>query len=571
MQKEIKRRHHVDDSHLSLSIHPVLRQIYAARGVSSSDELALSAAGLADFQQFHGMPKAVEILVRALEQNLRVTIVGDFDCDGATSTAVLKIGLEQFGFNHVDYLVPNRFDFGYGLSPDMARLVIQEGTDVLITVDNGIACFDGVDIVKNAGIEVIITDHHLPTDRLPNADAIVNPNLEQCGFPSKHLAGVGVAFYVLVALRAKLRHSQYFSQRSEPNLADLLDLVALGTVADVVPLDANNRILVQQGLNRIRKGRCRPGIQALIEVSGRSQSRLVASDFGFALGPRLNAAGRLDDMSIGIRCLLADNIHDARDAAGLLDSFNKERREIEQSMQQEALSTLKQLNFNHEASNGICLYDPSWHQGIIGILAGRLKEQYHRPTIAFAKVSDSEIKGSARSVEGVHIRDLLERIDSRHPGVIQKFGGHAMAAGLSIQPDRFTEFQSCFEQEVSEALSDEHKKSILLSDGELAPEDMSKDFAQVLRYAGPWGQHFPEPVFDGYFRIVQQRLVGQKHLKLVLEHETGKLIDAIHFNADLSIWPDATVQWVHAAYQLDINYFRDKESLQLMVHALYPQ
>ncbi|KKK97701.1 hypothetical protein LCGC14_2650120, partial [marine sediment metagenome] len=403
----------------------------------------------------------------------------------------------------------------------------------------------------------------------PNADAIVNPNRHDCQFPSKSIAGVGVAFYLLIALRSALRDVGHFEQQPPPNLADLLDIVALGTVADVVALDANNRTLVHQGLARIRSGKTRPGITALIEVANRNAARLSASDFGFSLAPRLNAAGRLDDMSLGIACLLATDINQARRIAGELDSLNHERREIEQGMQVEAQAVLDKLAFSDEQTpDAICLYQGDWHQGVIGILAGRLKEKYHRPTVIFAGGDNGEIKGSCRSIEGLHMRDLLERLNTLHPHLISKFGGHAMAAGLSINEQHFSEFKREFEQAVSAQLSDEHKRCIILTDGELADDCFSMEFANLLKQAGPWGQQFPEPVFEHTFELVQQRIVGEKHLKLVLKHRSGRLVDAIAFGVDVRAWPDTEARFVKLAYQLDINEFRGKFSLQLIAREL---
>ncbi|OUL59192.1 single-stranded-DNA-specific exonuclease RecJ [Pseudoalteromonas ulvae] len=571
MQKQLVTRPRVDDTYLSAAIHPVIRQIYAARGVKNDQELNHNAASLLNFKLLKGIAKASEILIEALKAQSKILIVGDFDADGATSTATLMSGLKMFGFVHVDYLVPNRFELGYGLSPQLAEQVVALGADLLITVDNGISCVAGVEIVKQAGMQVIVTDHHLPGEELPNADAIVNPNQHGCAFPSKSLAGVGVAFYLLVALRSYLREQQWFSQlgQPEPNVAQLLDLVALGTVADVVSLDANNRILVHQGLARIRSGKTRPGIAALIDVAKRQASRLSASDFGFSLAPRLNAAGRLDDMSLGIACLLSPDINHARRIASELDSLNQERREIEQSMQVEAQVTLdKLLKAQPEVPDAVCLYQDDWHQGVIGILAGRLKEKYHRPTIIFALGDNDELKGSCRSIEGLHMRDLLEAISTAHPGLILKFGGHAMAAGLSIRASDFARFKQLYSDAVTATLSEEHKKSLILTDGELPSDCYTLDFAQLIKNSGPWGQSFPEPVFADRFALVQQRLVGEKHLKLVLKHHSGLLLDAIAFNVDLQRWPNAAVQQIDAAFVLDINEFRGKFSLQLLVREL---
>lgn len=550
------------------SPHPILTRLYASRGVSSAAQLERGAASLLPYSALKGIDSAVKLLTDALQQQQQLVIVGDFDADGATSTAVLLSGLKALGFKRVEYLVPNRFEYGYGLTPEMAELAVAQGAELIITVDNGISAIDGVALAKQAGVKVLVTDHHLAGSELPNADAIVNPNQPGCSFPSKALAGVGVAFYLLLALRAALREQQHFASNgpSEPNLAELLDLVALGTVADVVPLDSNNRILVHQGLMRIRSGKCRPGIQALIDVANRSAAKLTASDFGFALAPRLNAAGRLDDMSLGISCLLANDLGLARQYAAELDSLNVERRAIEQSMQVEAQAFLSQLSFDgSELPECLCLYRHDWHQGVIGILAGRIKEQFHRPTIVFAQGDDGELKGSARSISGLHIRDLLEEISSQYPGLIKKFGGHAMAAGLTISAERLDTFKLALSLTAKKHLTAEQLTAVIYTDGELPKDCFDIGFAQLLQNAGPWGQAFPEPVFDGEFSLISQKMLSHKHLKMMLQTAQGTLVDAIWFNADNKAWPNVNVQKVQLAYQLDINEYRDKQSLQLIV------
>ncbi|MFY8273063.1 single-stranded-DNA-specific exonuclease RecJ [Pseudoalteromonas sp. SSDWG2] len=564
-------RKRVDDSHLHPQLHPVIRQIYASRGVEHATHIDNSVNTLHDFRLFQDIDKAAKLLFESLQKQEKVLIVGDFDADGATSTATLMQGLRMFGFVNLDYLVPDRFNFGYGLSVELAAHIIALQPDLVITVDSGISCINGIAKVKEAGIKVLVTDHHLQGEQLPNADAIVNPNRHDCQFPSKSIAGVGVAFYLLIAFRHALREANWFAEHNcaEPNLGNLLDLVALGTVADVVALDANNRTLVHQGLARIRAGKTRPGIEALIEVAKRNQARLSASDFGFALAPRLNAAGRLDDMSLGIACLLSADINNARRIAYELDGLNAERKEIEQGMQQEAQAALAKLSLGSEnAPDALCLYQQDWHQGVIGILAGRLKEQHHRPTAIFAQGDNGQLKGSCRSIEGVHMRDVLAHIDAVHPGLIVKFGGHAMAAGLSIVEERFLEFQRVFCAEVAKVLTDEAKECVLLTDGELPGDCFTLEFAELLRQAGPFGQHFPEPVFEHTFELLQQRVVGDKHLKLVLRHQSGRVVDAIAFNIDVRAWPDTQVQYVHLAYQLDINEFRGQFSLQLIVREM---
>ena len=578
MSKKIIRRAKVSTNHLPDSLPEIIKQIYVSRGMQSAQELELNVAhlqGMVDETALMGMDKACQLLHDALVNKLRIIIVGDFDADGATSTALMMIALNLFGGNNHDFIVPNRFEYGYGLTPEIVDLAAQKNAQMLITVDNGISCIAGVKRAKDLGMQVIVTDHHLPGHSLPIADAIVNPNQHGCNFPSKALAGVGVAFYLMVALRKYCREQNYFSEQgfAEPNIAQLLDLVALGTVADVVSLDANNRILVEQGLKRIRAGKTRPGIQALIEIANKNQQRLVASDFGFALGPRINAAGRLDDMSYGINCLLANDLSSARVMAAELDDLNKTRREIEQGMQVEAEQVLTSLKFDeNNLPNAIALYQQDWHQGVIGIVAGRLKEKFHRPCIVFATgkdddsvdITDREIKGSARSIPGLHIRDLLEHIDSQHPDIIIKFGGHAMAAGLSIKHGNFERFQQLFNELAGKWLKAEDLQSIILSDGELTLKHFSLDFAEQLRDAGPWGQNFPEPLFDDTFTLVQQRIVGEKHLKLVVEKQ-GEVFDGIAFNVDIKAWPNTQAKQVHLAYRLDINEFRGKRTVQLMV------
>ncbi|MFV7771778.1 MULTISPECIES: single-stranded-DNA-specific exonuclease RecJ [Shewanella] len=574
MIHKIVRRPKVDDSHLPNHLSPILKQVYASRGCTTSDcELAL--ANLLRPDTLKDVDRAAAIIADAMAQQQSILIVGDFDADGATSTSVCLLALRMMGATNVDYLIPNRFDYGYGLSPEIVQVAQQMGAQLLITVDNGISSIEGVAAAKALGMQVVITDHHLPGQAVPQADAIVNPNQLGCGFASKAIAGVGVAFYLMSALRAELRSRNWYQAKgiNEPNLATLLDIVALGTVADVVSLDTNNRILVDAGLKRVRAGRCRPGITALLEVAKRNTSRIVASDFGFAVGPRLNAAGRLDEMALGVETLLCDDMMRARRMASELDGLNAERRELETGMQQEALKSLESLSLNEaELPWGIALYQQDWHQGVIGILASRIKDKYHRPVIAFAEAGEGEIKGSARSIKGLHMRDLLELINARHPGMIIKFGGHAMAAGLSLRAGEFERFAKAYDEAVRELLAPEQLTGEIVSDGELSPAQLNMALARELRSAGPWGQNFPEPIFDGVFRILQQRIVGERHLKLVLESECGQtMVDAIAFNVDLTTWPDATIQYAEVAYKLDINEFRGNESLQLMVEQIEPK
>lgn len=552
---------------------PLLTRLYAARGVRSAVELDKRLARLIPYQQLTGIDAAVELLVKALEHQQRVLIVGDFDADGATASCVGVLGLRMLGVAHVDYLVPNRFEYGYGLTPEIVAVALQRQPNVLVTVDNGISSVDGVAAAKAAGLSVLVTDHHLPGPELPAADAIVNPNQPGCLFPSKAMAGVGVIFYVLLALRARLREIGWFARTGlpEPNLAELLDLVALGSVADVVPLDANNRILVHQGLARIRAGRARPGLKAILDVAGKDPSRITSTDLGFILGPRLNAAGRLDDMSLGIECLLCDNEAQARDMAVQLDKLNQDRKAIEQGMQREALAQLKDLPAE-QLPFGLCVFEPEWHQGVIGILASRLKERYHRPTIAFADAGDGLLKGSARSVPGFHIRDALDAVAASHPGLITKFGGHAMAAGLSLPVANFGAFAAAFDAEVRRQLCEDDLTGRLLSDGQLGAEEFHLQLAKALRQAGPWGQHFPEPLFHGVFELTQQRLLKERHLKFMVKTECGRrTLDAIAFNVDRDLWPNPTVRWVELAYKLDVNEYRGQESVQLLVSHLAPR
>jgi single-stranded-DNA-specific exonuclease len=553
---------------LPADLHPVLARVYAARGIHDAQELERSLARLQPFAELKGMSEAVELLAHALRVNQRILIVGDFDADGATSTAVAVRALRMMGARNVDYLVPNRFEFGYGLTPEIVAVAAGRTPDLLITVDNGISSIDGVAAAKVRGMKVLVTDHHLAGAELPSADAIVNPNQPQDVFPSKSLAGVGVIFYVMLALRARLREEGAFADRAEPNLASLLDLVALGTVADVVSLDHNNRILVAQGLARIRQGQCCPGIAALIQVAGRNQRELTAADLGFALGPRLNAAGRLEDMALGIECLLTDDSDAALLLARRLNELNEERRQIEQDMKEQALVLLDEMALNEDDASlpvGLCLYDPDWHQGVIGILASRIKDKLHRPVIVFAEGANGELKGSARSVPGLHIRDALDAVATQHPGLLTKFGGHAMAAGLSLAVHDLEKFRAAFDAEVRKHLRPEDLCKALYSDGELAEAELNLALAEQLRAAGPWGQGFPEPLFDGTFEIVNRRIVGERHLKLMLRLPGSRqMIDAIAFNTVDDDWP-VDVRAVHMAYRLDINEYNGRRSAQLLV------
>ncbi len=570
-KKAIKRRHcDVSKTEFKSSLHPVLQRVYCGRNITHVDQIGRELIGLLPPNKLKGIDRAAELLAKAVREQWRILIIGDFDADGATSSALAVSALKAFGANHVDYLVPNRFEFGYGLTPEIVEVATSFSPDVIITVDNGISSVSGVAAAKEYGIKVLVTDHHLAGDSLPNADVIVNPNQPGCDFPSKNLAGVGVIFYVMTALRSLLRTENWFAENNlvEPNMASFLDLVALGTVADVVPLDENNRILVYQGLQRIKAGFARPGILALLEVGKRQRQRLVASDLGFAVGPRLNAAGRLDDMSLGINCLLTTDPFLAKEMASQLDELNQDRKNIEVGMQREAMAALKPLHLNEgQLPFGICMYDENWHQGVIGILASRIKDRYHRPVIAFADAGNGEIKGSARSIDGLHIRDVLDAVAVHHPGLLTKFGGHAMAAGMSLLKENFEQFRDAFDGEIRRLLTAEAFEPDIVTDGELSSADINAETAHTIREGGPWGQAFPEPLFDGVFLVLQQRLVAERHLKLVLAPLNNKqaIIDAIQFNADLEIWPDSSIEMVRLAYRLDINEYRGEQNVQLMV------
>ncbi|EHM8483932.1 TPA: single-stranded-DNA-specific exonuclease RecJ [Salmonella enterica] len=573
-QRQLRRREADETAELPADLPPLLRRLYASRGVRSARELERSVKGMLPWQQLSGIDNAMEILYNAFREGIRIIVVGDFDADGATSTALSVLGMRALGCDNISYLVPNRFEDGYGLSPEVVDQAKARGAQLIVTVDNGISSHAGVAHAKTLGIPVIVTDHHLPGDTLPDAEAIINPNLRDCEFPSKSLAGVGVAFYLMLALRTFLRDKGWFDERNiaPPNLAELLDLVALGTVADVVPLDANNRILTWQGLSRIRAGKCRPGIKALLEISNRDPQQLAASDLGFALGPRLNAAGRLDDMSVGVALLLCDNLGEARVLASELDALNQTRKEIEQGMQAEALILCEKLERSSETlPGGLAMYHPEWHQGVVGILASRIKERFHRPVIAFAPAGDGTLKGSGRSIQGLHMRDALERLDTLYPDLMIKFGGHAMAAGLSLEEHKFEQFQQRFGELVTEWLDPALLQGEVISDGPLSAAEMSMEVAQLLRDAGPWGQMFPEPLFDGRFRLLQQRLVGERHLKVMVEPVGGgPLLDGIAFNIDTTCWPDNGVREVELAYKLDINEFRGNRSLQIIIDDIWP-
>lgn len=559
------------------TVHPLLQRIYSARHVEQVDDIELSLQKLLAPNGLKGLNTAVALLVEAITHRQHIMIIGDFDADGATSTALAMRVLRAMGAEKVSYLVPNRFEYGYGLTTGIVAEALNQKPDLIVTVDNGISNIEGVEFARTHGIKVLITDHHLPGLQLPDADAIVNPNQAGDRFESKALAGVGVIFYVLSALRKQLRELRWFQQQgiSEPNMADYLDIVALGTIADVVPLDRNNRILVNEGIKRIRAGRCVKGITALLEAAQRNPARLVSSDLGFAVGPRLNAAGRLDDMSVGIECLLADD-DVAYQLAFQLDNLNRERRNIESGMQSEALQYLEQIDVDDQPVFGLSLYDETWHQGVIGILASRIKERMHRPVIVFAPGDEGEIKGSGRSISGIHIRDALEAVSSQHPGLIKKFGGHAMAAGLTIAETDFNLFADAFNRQI-EAMSDEEMlEAVVLTDGQLETDYFDMQTVELLEQGGPWGQAFPEPVFTGCFRVVNQRVLKDRHIKLVLSPDNGagdKFIDAIvfnHFDGTEAEHEKQLPESVELVYKLAINDFRGQQSLQLIIdHILH--
>lgn len=560
------------DSLCPAAVHPLLWRVYQTRGIRNTDELERGLEALIPPERMGGLTQAVAVLRDALVMQRRILIVGDFDADGASSCALAVRCLRAFGHRAVDYLVPNRFAFGYGLTPEIVEHARSKAPDVIVTVDNGVSSVEGVAAARALGWQVVVTDHHLPGRQLPAPDALVNPNLPDNDFPSKALAGVGVIFYVLLGLRRRLREDGWFDKQAiaVPNMADYLDLVALGTVADVVPLDHNNRVLVHQGLQRIRAGRCKPGITALLQVAGRQPQRVQAADIGFAVGPRLNAAGRIDDMSLGIDCLLADEPEQAHGFAVELDRLNRERRSIEAQMKQQAEAILDTWAPDDDDGLpwGLCLFREDWHQGVIGILAARIKERHHRPVIAFAAAGEGELKGSARSIPGLHIRDALDQVAAQFPGLLEKFGGHAMAAGMSLRADRFDEFAAAFDSVVRQRLDADDLDEVIQSDGAVPADELTLETARALLDGGPWGQGFPEPLFDGEFDVVSSRIVGEHHWKLVLRPAAGGApLDAIAFHA-VDTLPRMPAR-IHAAYRLDENEWQGRISLQLRVECMY--
>ncbi len=560
-------------SHLPEDIHPAMRRILMARGVTDSSLVSLDLDQLLPPDALGGVEVAAGLLADAVAGNKKILVVGDFDADGATGTALAVLSLRAMGAGDVDFRVPNRFEFGYGLTTGLVESLANDAPDLLVTVDSGISCIRGVERAGALGCKVIVTDHHLPGEVLPAADAIVNPNCAGDGFPSKAMAGVGVMFYLLSVLRRVLRERGWFSNvRPEPNLASFLDLVALGTVADLVPLDHNNRVLVRQGLERIRRGMTRPGLMALLRMGKRDYRFVSASDLGFAVGPRLNAAGRLEDMATGIRCLLSDDPAEAQELAGQLDELNRQRRTMQDQMQQEAMTQVDELLASMDRKDlpsALCLFDASWHQGIVGLVASRIKDAVHRPVVAFAPESEGSqlFKGSARSVKGLHIRDVLAYVDSHHPGMMEAFGGHAMAAGLTLRSDLFPSFVACLPEAVDAVLDGAELNAEILTDGELDAREISLEFAVCIEQFGPWGQRFPEPLFDGKFRVIDARVVGGSHLKMIVQAmDGGDPVDAIAFNALPEQLPGSGV--VRLLYRLGINRWRGHESCQLLVEEI---
>jgi single-stranded-DNA-specific exonuclease len=561
------------DDRLPRDLNPVLRRVLLARGVTDAEGLSLGLRDLLHPDRLGGVEAAAEMLATAVMQQKRILIVGDFDADGATGTALAVLALRSMGCESLDFRVPNRFEFGYGLTPGLVGTLSENPPDLLVTVDSGINCLAGVARARKLGSQVIVTDHHLPGEDLPDASAIVNPNCPGDRFPSKALAGVGVMFYLLSVVRRVLDGQGWFTRyRPAPRLVDFLDLVALGTVADLVPLDHNNRIMVRQGLERIRRGLARPGLMAMLRLGKRDYRYVSASDLGFAVGPRLNAAGRLEDMATGIRCLLTDDADEASRLAALLDRLNRQRKDMQTQMQQEAMQQLKDaLPVLPESGlpPALCLFDEGWHQGIVGLVASRVKDSVHRPVVAFAPESEGAalLKGSARSVRGLHIRDVLAYVDSRHPGLMKAFGGHAMAAGLTLETDRLEDFRAALERAVKEVLGGEELAAEILTDGSLDAPDLTLDTATLLEDTGPWGQHFPEPLFDGRFRVLDARVVGAAHLKMVVQAlDGGEALDAIAFNRLPEDLPAAGS--VRLLYHLGINRWRGKASCQLMVEEI---
>tara|TARA_B100000959_G_scaffold82743_1_gene88159 strand:+ start:4610 stop:6307 length:1698 start_codon:yes stop_codon:yes gene_type:complete len=562
-----------DGINLPDSIHPVLKRIYASRNIKSGEDLDYSLGSLISYEELGGIDDAVILLQEMITQKKRILIVADFDADGATSCALAIRGLTAMGAEDVIYVVPNRFEHGYGLSPKIVDVALDHDPDLIVTVDNGISSISGVEHAKKNGIKVLITDHHLPGDKLPRADVIVNPQLKENKFPSKNLAGVGVIFYILLALRAKLKTENWFDEKNikYPNLANLLDLVALGTISDLVPLDKNNRTMVAHGLKLMRQNKSKAGILAILNQSGRQLSTLTSGDLSFAIAPRLNAAGRLTDMSLGIECLLTDDKENATEMAKKLNQINIERRQIQDNMEEQAFTEFEKSfqDTSKKIPHGICIYNQNWHQGVVGILAAKIKEKFNRPVVVFAQECQGILKGSARSITELHIKDVFDEIARLYPELILTFGGHAMAAGLTIEESQFDRFSDAFNKVVDRYISSDSLEDQCLTDGELSGDDFSLPLALAIQNSGPWGQSFPEPIFVGQFKILDKRVVGKSHLKLKLQSRNNNTLDAIAFNMTDDDWP-AKLEQITSTYRLGINNYRGHSKIQLFIEHIEP-
>ncbi len=573
LNKKIINRDVPDGINLPDSIHPVLKRIYASRNIKSSEDLDYSLGSLIPYEELGGIDDAVILLQEMITQKKRILIVADFDADGATSCALAIRGLTAMGAEDVIYVVPNRFEHGYGLSPKIVDVALDHDPDLIVTVDNGISSISGVEHAKKNGIKVLITDHHLPGDKLPSADVIINPQLKENKFPSKNLAGVGVIFYILLALRAKLKAENWFDEKNikYPNLANLLDLVALGTISDLVPLDKNNRTMVAHGLKLMRQNKSKVGILAILNQSGRQLSTLTSGDLSFAIAPRLNAAGRLTDMSLGIECLLTDDKENATEMAKKLNQLNIERRQIQNNMEEQALTEFEKYlqDTSKKMPHGICIYNQNWHQGVVGVLAAKIKEKFNRPVIVFAQECQGILKGSARSITELHIKDVFDEIARLYPELILTFGGHAMAAGLTIEESQFDRFSDVFNKVVNQYISSDSLEDQCLTDGELSGDDFSLPLALAIQNAGPWGQSFPEPIFVGQFKILDKRVVGESHLKLKLQSRNNNTLDAIAFNMTGDDWPSKLEQII-STYRLGINNYRGHSQVQLFIEHIEP-
>jgi len=573
LNKKIINRDVPDGINLPDSIHPVLKRIYASRNIKSSEDLDYSLGSLIPYEELSGVDDAVILLQEMITQKKRILIVADFDADGATSCALAIRGLTAMGAEDVIYVVPNRFEHGYGLSPKIVDVALDHDPDLIVTVDNGISSISGVEHAKKNGIKVLITDHHLPGDKLPSADVIINPQLKENKFPSKNLAGVGVIFYILLALRAKLKAENWFDEKNikYPNLANLLDLVALGTISDLVPLDKNNRTMVAHGLKLMRKNKSKAGILAILNQSGRQLSTLTSGDLSFAIAPRLNAAGRLTDMSLGIECLLTDDKENATEMAKKLNQLNIERRQIQDNMEEQAFTEFEKYlqDTSKKIPHGICIYNQNWHQGVVGILAAKIKEKFNRPVVVFAQECQGILKGSARSITELHIKDVFDEIARLYPELILTFGGHAMAAGLTIEESQFDRFSDVFNKVVDRYISSDSLEDQCLTDGELSGDDFSLPLALAIQNAGPWGQSFPEPIFVGQFKILDKRVVGESHLKLKLQSRNNNTLDAIAFNMTDDDWPSKLEQ-ITSTYRLGINNYRGHSQIQLFIEHIEP-